>query len=122
MSAFLTPLVAEKSGGVWIITQPLVYQSDVARRVFTVPAGFTTDFASVERLPLMFLLTGDAAHEAAVVHDYLYAKGLLSRADADAVFREAAIVSGEPGWRVRLMYWGVRLGGWIAWDNHRGVA
>lgn len=117
MSRFVTPLRAEKSGPHWTILQPLIYESDVAQRVFIVPEGFVTDFASVPRLPLAFLLTGDQAHEAAVIHDYIYAHKLLTRSQADAVFKEAMGVSGEPGWRAWLMWAGVRLGGWVAWND-----
>jgi hypothetical protein len=119
MSRFLTPLRAEKSGDVWTVLQPLVYKSDVAQNVFIVPEGFVTDFASVPRIPLAFLLTGDSAHEAAVVHDYLYREQTVDRATADAVFREAAKVSGESGWRSWMMWAGVRLGGWIAWSDRK---
>ena len=50
----------------------------------TVPTGFFTDFASVPRMPFVFLLFGDVAHEAAVIHDYLYRKARwLSGAGAD---------------------------------------
>lgn len=119
MSRFITPLRAEKSGELWTILQPLIYESDVAQRVFAVPEGFVTDFASVPRLPLAFLLTGDSAHEAAVVHDYLYKTNKVTRSVADAVFEEAAKVSGEPGWKSWLMWAGVRLGGWMAWNDHR---
>jgi hypothetical protein len=117
MSRFATPLRAEKSGSTWCILQPLIYCSDVAKTVFVVPEGFVTDFASVPRLPLAFLLTGDSAHEAAVVHDYLYREQQVSRSVADAVFREAAGISGEPGWKSWLMWAGVRIGGWVAWNN-----
>lgn len=119
MSRFLTPLRAEKSGGVWTILQPLIYESDVAQKVFIVPEGFVTDFASVPRIPLAFLLTGDSAHEAAVVHDWLYRKDIVTRSVADAVFAEAAKISGEAGWKSWLMWAGVRLGGWVAWNDHR---
>jgi hypothetical protein len=121
MSRFITPLRAEKSGEYWTILQPLVYESDVAQQVFAVPEGFVTDFASVPRLPLAFLLTGESAHEAAVIHDYIYSRNLLPRAAADAVFREAMGATGEPSWRSWLMYLGVRLGGWVAWNNHRST-
>lgn len=117
MSKFITPLRAEKSGSFWHILQPLVYESDVAQQVFAVPEGFVTDFASVPRLPLAFLLTGDSAHEAAVIHDYLYQKKTVTRELADKVFLEAAQVSGEPGWKSWLMWAGVRLGGWVAWND-----
>lgn len=119
MSKFLTPLVAEKDGKVWTVMQPLIYLSDVAQRVFVVPEGFVSDLASVPRLPLMFLLAGGTADQAAVVHDRLYFTGELPREKADAVFKEAALVSGEPAWRVNLMYAGIRLGGWMAWNDHR---
>lgn len=119
MSRFLTPLRAEKDGSVWTILQPLIYESDVASQVFIVPEGFVTDFASVPRIPLAFLLTGDSAHEAAVVHDYLYSRDVVPRLLADRVFEEAAKVTGEPGWKSWLMYAGIRLGGWVAWNNHR---
>lgn len=119
MSRFLTPLRAEKCGEVWTVLQPLIYDSDVAVKVFIVPEGFVTDFASVPRLPLAFLLTGDSAHEAAVIHDFLYSRGVVDRSTADAVFKEAAVASGEPAWKAALMWAGVRMGGWIAWNNHR---
>lgn len=122
MARFLTPLRAEKSGEYWTVLQPLIYDSDVACKVFIVPTGFVTDFASVPRLPLAFLLTGDSAHEAAVVHDFLYSRGVVDRQTADAVFKEAAIASGESGWKATLMHLGVRMGGWIAWNNHRQAA
>jgi hypothetical protein len=121
MSRFITPLRAEKSGEYWTILQPLVYESDVAQQVFAVPEGFVTDFASVPRLPLAFLLTGDSAHEAAVIHDFLYSTNKVPRSLADRVFEEAAQVSGEPGWKAWLMWAGVRLGGWMAWNNHRST-
>jgi hypothetical protein len=119
MSYFLTPLRAEKDGEVWTVIQPLVYESDVAQRIFLVPAGFVTDLASVPRLPLAFLLTGDTAHEAAVVHDFIYSRAPVPRDMADKVFLEAAFVSGVPAWRANLMYAGIRLGGWMAWNDHR---
>jgi hypothetical protein len=119
MSKFITPLVAEKSGEFWIIRQPFVYQSDVAQRVFSVPEGFLTDLASVPRVPIAYWLAGGECDEAAVIHDYAYAKGMVPRAMADAVFKEAALVSGQSAWRVQLMFLGIRLGGWKAWNDHR---
>lgn len=118
MSKFLTPLDvtllndSEHDGrGTWRVDSPLIYSSDVAMRSIRVPPGFVTDFASVPRIPVAFFLTADCAHEAAVVHDYLYTYGTLSRAMADSVLLEAMAVSGIPAWRRRLIYWGVRLGG-----------
>jgi hypothetical protein len=117
VSRFLTPLRAEKSGQFWTILQPLIYQSDIARTVIVVPEGFVTDFASVPRIPLVFLVAGDEGHLAAVVHDFLYSRQDVPRSLADAVFREAMGASGEPGWRSWLMWAGVRIGGWVAWNG-----
>jgi hypothetical protein len=49
--------------------------------------------------------------KAAIIHDYLYANGIGSKAYADRTFLEAMEVLGV-AWTVRtLMYWAVRLGG-----------
>jgi hypothetical protein len=119
MSCFLTPLRAEKAGKVWTVFEPLIYQSDVAERIFIVPAGFVTDLASVPRIPLAFFLAGGTAEEPAVVHDFIYSRAPVPRDMADKVFLEAALVSGVPAWRANLMYAGIRLGGWMAWNDHR---
>jgi hypothetical protein len=94
------------------LLSPLVYSSDLLGRLVIVPAGFVTDFASVPRIPVAFLLAGDAAHEAAVVHDWLYSTHEVDRATSDAVFREACLI-GEPAWRAWLMWLGVRVGGMV---------
>lgn len=116
----MSPLRVEKIGqdgsrAIWRLLEPLTYESPRLGRTLSVPAGFVTDFASVPRLPLTFLLAGDKAHEAAVLHDWLYTTHETDRATADAVFRDAireqnsAITAG-------LMWAAVRLGGARAWD------
>jgi hypothetical protein len=106
----------DQDDGQFVLAAPLVYQSDAAGMTFTVPTGFRTDLASVPRMPLIFLLAGDCAREAAVIHDWLYTTHLVDRATADAVLREASAVTGVPWWRRTLMYWGVRIGGASHWD------
>ena len=118
MSKFLTELDvklvsdATNSGrGTWQLLSPLEYQSDVAGRTFIVPVGFQTDFASVPRVALAFALCGDSAHAASVIHDAIYTFHWVPRDVADAVLREAALVSGVPKWRAALLWAGVRVGG-----------
>jgi len=118
VSKFLTSLRVEElddssndGRGTWRVLSMLAYKSDVAGTVFIVPAGFITDFASVPRIPIAFLLTADTAHQAAVVHDWLYTTHEVARDVADAVLREASIASGVPAWRAWLMWAGVRVGG-----------
>ena len=119
MSRFLAKLQMEvadnKDDGKWVLTAPLIYQSDVARRTFTVPRGFQTDLASVPRLPVVFLLCGDTSDEAAALHDHLYSSHEVSRKMADAVLREASAVTGVPGWRRWMMWAGVRVFGGSHW-------
>ena len=127
MSHFVTPLDTRKLGkgprgrSTYKLLAPLVYVSDALASTITVPAGFITDYASVPRLPLVFLVTGDKAHEAAVIHDWLYTTHAhegreVSRELADRVFREAVAVAEESATLAGLMYAGVRLGGAGAWD------
>lgn len=101
----------------WRLTAPLIYQSERYAQVIEVPAGYETDFASVPRLPLSWLLTGDTVHSAAVVHDYLYHLGMSRRSICDAIFREAMRATGVPAWRAWLMWMAVRLWGWMFWAS-----
>lgn len=112
MSKFLTNLCAcnidadhENGRGKWRIVTTLAYQSDLASRVIYVPAGFETDFASVLRLPVIYLAFGDKAHAAATVHDYLYATAELPRAMADDVFFEAMGASTSLSLATRRAMW-----------------
>ena len=90
------------------------------RLTLTVPAGFETDFASVPRLlwPL-FPPTGPWL-EASIVHDFCYSGQVpFSRFLADALFRELMKLYGVPLWRRVLMYYAVRLFGWLWWRKSR---
>lgn len=115
MSAFLTKLQLEAASneddGKWIVTRDLIYQSTVADLTIIVPAGFVTDLASVPRLPIIYMLTGDTSSAAAVIHDFCYSSGIVSRKMADAILKEASAVTGVPAWRRWLMWAGVRIGG-----------
>lgn len=110
---FLTDLVVEKlsegdSNGraTWMLREALEYRSQLIGMVI-VPAGFTTDFASVPRAPLAYWLTGDTAHGSAVVHDYLcrvlVPLGRITWSRAADVFGEAMKHEGVPAWRRWLM-------------------
>jgi hypothetical protein len=100
----------------WRVLEDFVYVSDLVG-VVVIPKDFMTDFASVPRLPFVFLLTGNTAHRAALVHDYLYTTNEYSRQLSDEVFKEAIVAAGEPSWRASLMYAGVRIGGQGSWES-----
>lgn len=116
MAQFLTPLRGE-----WLddqryqLTEDLVYQSDVAKQTFTIPAGFVTDFASVPRLPVIYLLFGGRAHHESVPHDFLYQTHKTGKVMADRVFLEAMDCRGK-GIPVRWgMFTGVFAFGWLSY-------
>jgi hypothetical protein len=118
MSAFLDQLIvtlidedANDGRGDWELDDRFRFQSDEAGQIIEVEKGFHTDFASVPRLPVVFLLTGDTARKAAVIHDKLYKSKMLPRALADKVLLEACAVTGISAWRRWLIYAGVRVGG-----------
>lgn len=114
MSKFLDRLHLEYWRGdpqPWVGVKEFRYDSDVAKRIITVPAGFRSDLNSTPRLPIIYELFGNLAVEEAYLHDYLYTSGRESRAVADAVLREACELGGMSWWRRWGMWLGVRMGG-----------
>jgi hypothetical protein len=123
---FITKLVVEElddaandERGLWQVMEALKYESK-GLGTFVVPIGFQTDFASVPRIPIAWLLCGDTAHPAAVLHDYLYTyhptgPGKAGRALADNLLREAALSEKVPAWRAWMLWAGVRIGGASHW-------
>jgi hypothetical protein len=105
---------------VWELIDPLLFESEQFGDV-VVPATFRTNFASVPRLPLVFLLAGDRAHKEAALHDAEYTLHRLTREQADALFLEALLLNPLiPKWIAYAMHQAVRLfgqGGWDATSN-----
>ena len=124
MSKFLTDLKIElrpDSDNVYVLQQPLVYYSDLVGLV-KIPRGFQTDFASVPRVPLVYMAWGDRAHREAVIHDYLYRIDAVPTVPfmvANAVFLEAMECRGKPFYVRYPMYWGVVIGGLPSYHKHR---
>lgn len=105
----------------WRVARPIVYHHPVT---VTVPAGMVTDLASTPRLLWPLLPPTGSYAPAAILHDYLYLRGTLNgepitRARADRIFLDAMKALGV-GWLTRrIVYLGVRIGGWAAWNAHR---
>jgi hypothetical protein len=120
MSEFLSGLdVTEIEEGIWKLDSALIYDSDLAG-VITVPGGFQTDFASVPRVPIAFMLFGNRAHRESVVHDYLYridAVPCVSFDMANKVFLEAMKCRGKSSFVRWAMYLGVCLGGFHGYNK-----
>lgn len=67
---------------VWEYISPLIFHSEKYGDLL-VPVGFRTNYASVPRLPLVFLLAGDKAHKPASLHDLCYTIHALLRVSFD---------------------------------------
>lgn len=121
MSIFLTTLKTEQVGK-WnhSLLDVLVFEDDKVGTVI-VPAGFSTDFASIKTLHNVFLfiffaLVSGYGNYAAVIHDYLYTTHsvgtrAITRKEADKVLYRSLRAEGIAKWRAWLFWVGVRLGG-----------
>ena len=88
-------------------------------RTVIVPSRFKTDFASVPRIFWRIVPPWGAYSPAAVIHDYLYATGEVSKKEADLIFLELMKRLHVKKWKRNIMYWAVRVGGKPAWNRHR---
>ncbi|WP_180981035.1 DUF1353 domain-containing protein [Pseudovibrio exalbescens] len=133
MSSFTEPLdirvlQREKNGaGMYQLLCAFSYHLGSKRgtRYVRVPMGFTTDLASVPRLFRWLISPGGLHAKAAVVHDYLYERGVIfgpdgeekpSRRQADDIFLEAMEVLQVPYVRRHVMYAAVRVFGGPLFD------
>jgi hypothetical protein len=83
----------------------------------TVPVNFITDFASSPFFIWSLIPPFGKYTKAAVLHDYIYQTHCRTRKEADDIFYEAMLVSGTKKYKARLMHWGVRLFGFLAWKG-----
>lgn len=97
------------SGKRWTVMQPFVYTGKT--ETFTVPAQFTTDFASVPRLFTWLLPRYGRWTPAAILHDFLWQEakaGRITKFDADGIFNRAMRELGIPYLRRWIMWAAVR--------------
>ncbi len=91
----------------WLTLEPITYEGD--RQVFTVSAGFRTDFASVPQVFTWLIPRYGIYTRAAILHDYLcLSPHLVSRADADGIFRRVLRELGVSTPRRYMMWAAVR--------------
>lgn len=116
---FRTPLRVQASNvaGFWFLTDPLVWDDGV-RRV-EAPRFFVTDLASVPAPMRSILDTNGLSRRAAVIHDFAYATGCMTRKEADQLFLDALVADGVISVGRGLYFAGVRLFGWIPFNRYR---
>lgn len=112
MAKFFTPLYSQKVGhsgrrATWQLVERLIFDDRPESYIWTVPAGFQTDYASVPRVPFLFLIFGDYAHASATLHDYLRSIKSLPPKVANEIFYRAMLAERVPHWRAWMMYMAV---------------
>ncbi len=99
MGKFLTPLRTEQISEATLtrkakfrLTSTLIYESKTLNQTIIVPEGFITDFATVPRIPIVYMLLGNLGNAAAALHDFLYTYPHLPshNSKCDPVTRELA--------------------------------
>ena len=114
----LTVSVPLEDRGERTLVKPLSYIT-ASGETITIPEGTRTDYASVPKaLHAVLPPTGRYTYPA-VLHDYLYRTGRVTRAEADKLFLESMGVSRVSPQRRWIMWAGVRLGGWAPWRRYR---
>ena len=105
------------NGSEWLTTE--WFGVETPTDLVFIPKGFIFDFASIPR-SLWFALGSPATgkhRRAAFVHDWLYASQKVDRSKADTLFLEIMKNDGVSFIKRRLLYTGVRVGGWAAWNS-----
>lgn len=80
---------------------------------YTVKKGFVSDLDSIPRaVPLLYSFLKGHVRAEALLHDWLYRTGEVSRSKADKLFLQAMLQRGHVDrFRAYLMYLGVRVFG-----------
>lgn len=102
--------------GKWRLLSALVWAGD---ETYIVPAGFVTDLASVPWPMRGVLNTTGRSRRPAVLHDWAYQAGSMTRKAADQLFLTALIADGVISVGRGLYWLGVRVGGWIPFNRYR---
>jgi hypothetical protein len=125
-----TPSI-KQGRSLWGLHDPLAYHPGDRTETITVPAGFVTDLASIPRWAWILLPPDGPWVKGAIIHDFLYAtrgSGIwkrhpaaitraspYTRAEADAILREALENRGVDWLRRNVIWAAVRLGGSGGW-------
>ncbi|MGB2560160.1 MAG: DUF1353 domain-containing protein [Akkermansiaceae bacterium] len=105
--------------------EPMLFYDDKDKAVL-IPANFVSNGFSIPKALRSFFSPAPASLPAACLHDFLYSKGMatkhgLTRRGADKLFLAWLKIYGVGAIRRRLIYWGVRTGGWTAFSKQNAV-
>ena len=115
-------LRCDDSGKRFVLCEEMRYEVAVGKETVmrgAVPAGSSTDFASIPDMANWLVPKLGKYNLPAVLHDHFYKTGLVGKDLADRIFLAAMKAAGVKWWRRELMFVAVRYGGWPAWWAHR---
>lgn len=111
-------VVRSSDGQNFTLVYPIVYITAIGARI-TIPAGTTTDGASVPRALWRLLPPFGKYWMASILHDYVYRFTKMAKTNCDDLFHEAMLSCGVDPAVARTIYEGVRIGGQEAFDENR---
>ena len=94
---------------------------DIIDKEISVPVGFVTDFASIPKILWPVLPPTGPYGKAAVLHDWCYRTGMVSRLTSDNILYHAALELGTPTFKAWLIYEGVRIGGSSSYCDYNSI-
>ena len=112
----------------WIIAKDFVFKMGGVQ--YVIPKGFQFDGASIPKFLHTWLSPTGVLLMGGLVHDYAYkyeslkkkSKGAntkLTQKESDIIFRDINIENNGFKLMNYLAYWGLRIGGFVAWNGHR---
>jgi hypothetical protein len=110
--AFVTQIIDDK----WaMLKEPVIFKSPLFDDEFTSEIGFITDFASVPRVPVLYMFLGGRGKRAATNHDDGYLRQEESKRRVDFRFFEGLLATfvydavkayvKSSGWRAYPAFW-----------------
>ena len=98
------------------------YRFSIWSKEFVIPKWFRTDGASIPKCIRFFACPMDLpAVKAAIIHDYLYSTGLVSRSEADRIFKMLLIVVGVSDGKTLVYHRGVQIWWWYTRKKYRKI-
>lgn len=92
---------------------------DAQPEQITVKSGFETDFSSIPTA-LQWIVRWSRVDIAGVVHDWLYATGVMKRRRADEIWRTLALSGSHHAnlFQAYICWIGLLACGWYSWKRH----
>lgn len=106
-------------GRIRTLREKLEYYSEILKEWTVTEIGFKTDLGSIPQI-LQGLIPKDGKGTYPFInHDKMYREGKYSQKVCDDVLSEACKVTGVKWWRRVLIREGLRVGGFIAYNNYK---